>query len=146
MPRTLLVLAVALLGLTATADALGAGYATRTLAQGTSGSDVRALQRYLDAAGYDTSADGQFGPATRRSVVAFESAEDRRVNGRASRGEQRIVRARAKSSGQTEDDPAAEAPTEKAHIGSDGLAVAPASAPDEVHAIIAAGNRIATKP
>ena len=38
------------------------------------------------------------------------------------------------------------APTEKAYIGSDGLAVAPASAPDEVKAIIEAGNAIATKP
>ena len=35
---------------------------------------------------------------------------------------------------------------EKGYIDSNGLAVAPASAPDEVKAIIAAGNRIATKP
>ena len=77
MRRTLPVLVAAALSLTITADAIGAGYATRTLKQGASGSDVRALQRYLDAAGYDTSADGQFGPATRGSVMAFESAEER---------------------------------------------------------------------
>ncbi len=106
---------------------------------------MRALQRYLDAAGYDTSADGQFGPATRRSVMAFESAEERTVNGRASRGEQRMVQARANASGGDEEPPA-EAPTEKAYIGSDGLAVAPASAPEEVKSIIEAGNAIATKP
>ena len=105
---------------------------------------MRALQRYLDAAGYDTTADGQFGPATRRSVMAFESAEQRRVNGRASRAEQRMVRARAASRGS--DEAPSVAPTEKAYINSDGLAVAPASAPDEVKAIIAAGNAIATKP
>jgi peptidoglycan hydrolase-like protein with peptidoglycan-binding domain len=143
MRRTLPVLVAAALSLTITAEAVGAGYATRTLSQGASGSDVRALQRYLDEAGYDTSADGQFGPATRRSVMSFESAEQRTVNGRASRGEQRMVRARASAAG---GDEPAEAPTEKAYIGSDGLAVAPSSAPEEVQAIIEAGNAIATKP
>lgn len=144
MPRKLAALVVAVLSLTVTAEAVGAGYATRTLAQGSSGRDVRALQRYLDAAGYNTTADGQFGPATRRSVMAFESAEQRRVNGRASRTEQRIVRARASSSGS--DEAPAVAPTDKGYINSNGLAVAPASAPAEVKAIIAAGNAIATKP
>jgi cell wall-associated NlpC family hydrolase len=144
MRRTLPVLVAAALSLTISADALGAGYATRTLGQGSSGSDVRALQHYLDGAGYNTTADGQFGPATGRSVMAFESAEQRRVNGRASRAEQRIVRARASA---TQSEPNGEAaPTEKGYLGSDGLAVAPASAPDEVKAIIAAGNAIATKP
>jgi peptidoglycan hydrolase-like protein with peptidoglycan-binding domain len=144
MRRTLPVLVAAALSLTVTAEAVGAGYATRTLAQGSSGSDVRTLQRYLDQAGYDTTADGQFGPATRRSVMKFESAEERRVNGRASRAEQRIVRARAVAA--SGDDDPAEAPTEKGYIDSDGLAVAPSSAPEEVKAIIAAGNTIATKP
>jgi cell wall-associated NlpC family hydrolase len=145
MRRTLPVLVAAALSLTVSAEAVAAGYATRTLRQGSSGSDVRALQRYLDAAGYDTTADGQFGPATRRSVMSFESAEQRRVNGSASRAEQRMVRARASVSGDA--DAPAEAPaTEKAYLGSDGLAVAPTSAPEEVKAIIAAGNAIATKP
>ena len=144
MRRTLAVLVAAALSLTLTAEATAAGYATRTLKQGSSGSDVRALQRYLDQAGYHTTADGQFGPATRRSVMSFESAEQRRVNGAASPGEQRMVRARAGSAG-SGDEPA-EAPTEKAYIGDDGLAVAPSSAPDEVQAIIEAGNTIARKP
>ena len=38
------------------------------------------------------------------------------------------------------------APTGNAVVGPDGLAVAPADAPPQVQAIIAAGNRIATKP
>jgi len=143
MRRTLPVLVAVALSLTITAEAVGAGYATRTLRQGASGSDVRVLQRYLDEAGYDTSADGQFGPATRRSVMSFESAEQRTVNGSASRAEQRMVRARASAAG---GDEPPEAPTEKAYIGSDGLAVAPSSAPDEVQAIIEAGNAIARKP
>ncbi len=143
MRRTLPVLVAVALSLTITAEAVGAGYATRTLRQGASGSDVRGLQRYLDQAGYDTTADGQFGSATRRSVMSFESAEQRTVNGRASRAEQRMVRARASAAG---GDEPSEAPTEKAYIGSDGLAVAPSSAPDEVQAIIEAGNAIARKP
>ncbi len=141
MPRKLPALAVAVLSLTVTADAVGTGYATRTLQVGSSGSDVRALQRYLDRAGYETTADGAFGPATRRSVVAFEVAEERRANGRASRAEQRIARARAASTDSSE-----AAPTDSAYLTSEGVAVAPASAPDEVKAIIEAGNEIATKP
>jgi hypothetical protein len=141
MPRKLPALAVAALSLTMTAEASAAGYATRTLQVGSHGSDVRALQRYLDRAGYDTSADGAFGPATRRSVVAFERAEQRRANGRASRAEQRMVRARASAA-----TPEPPPPADKAYLTPDGVAVAPASAPDEVKAIIEAGNAIATKP
>ena len=140
MSRKLPALAVAVLSLTWSADALAASYATRTLEVGSRGSDVRQPQGYLDRAGYDTVADGQFGPATRRSVIRFERAEERRANGRASRAEQRLVRTRA--AGAATEQPA----TDKAYIGSDGLAVAPASAPAEVRAIIEAGNEIATKP
>jgi peptidoglycan hydrolase-like protein with peptidoglycan-binding domain len=143
MPRKLPVALVAVLSLTITANAAGAGYATRTLQVGSSGSDVRALQRYLDQAGYNTVPDGAFGPATRRSVMSFERHEERRVNGRASRAEQRMVRARASASAPDETEAA---PTEKAYLSSSGMAVAPASAPNEVKAIIEAGNAIATKP
>jgi hypothetical protein len=51
-----------------------------------------------------------------------------------------------------EDDPGAGtqptqlAPGDIAQIGPDGLAIAPATAPDPVKAIIAAGNQIASKP
>jgi len=140
-------LAVAVLCLIVTAEASAAGYATRTLRVGSSGSDVRAFQRYLDRSGFDTTADGAFGPATRRSVMSFERAADRRVNGVASRSEQRIVRARAAAAdgGDSGGEPVQPAP-EKGYVNSDGLAVAPSSAPDEVRAIIDAGNRIAKKP
>jgi cell wall-associated NlpC family hydrolase len=149
MRRSLPALAVAAFSLIPALDAVAAEYASRTLRIGTGGSDVRALQRYLDRAGFDTSVDGQFGPATRRSVVGFETAEERRANGSASRGEQRLVKSRAEAAAQQvpqapESSPVV--PTEKAYLGSDGLAVAPASAPEEVKAIIAAGNEIATKP
>jgi peptidoglycan hydrolase-like protein with peptidoglycan-binding domain len=128
-------------------SATAAPYASRTLSQGTSGSDVRALQRYLDRSGYETTPDGVFGPATARSVRGFETAEDRAADGKATRGEQRLVRTRA-----SEAEPAdqysepTEPATEDAYVGEDGLAVAPASAPEEVQAIIEAGNKIAAKP
>jgi peptidoglycan hydrolase-like protein with peptidoglycan-binding domain len=147
MRRMLPVVVVTALGLTMSVDALAASYASRTLRLGTSGSDVRALQRYLDTAGYETTADGQFGPATKRSVQSFEAAEDRPANGAASRYEQRLVRSRA-ASAEAEQPVVAptETPTEEAYIDANGLAVAPASAPEEVKEIIAAGNEIATKP
>jgi peptidoglycan hydrolase-like protein with peptidoglycan-binding domain len=141
--------AVAALALIPAADAAAASYGSRTLREGSNGSDVKRLQRYLDRAGYETSADGMFGPATARSVRSFETAEDRRANGAASRYEQRLVRSRA---AQAElEEPAVEVPApapagEKAYIDENGLAVAPASAPPEVQAIIAAGNEISTKP
>src|SRR6185503_14594965 len=80
-------------------------------------------------------------------VMSFERAADRRVNGVASRSEQRIVRARAAAAdgGDSGGEPVQPAP-EKGYVNSDGLAVAPSSAPDEVRAIIDAGNRIAKKP
>ena len=147
MPRKLPALAVAVLSLIVTAEASAAGYATRTLKHGSSGSDVRAFQRYLDTAGFDTTADGAVRAATRRSVMAFESAEDRTAS---------TVRRRAASS-------AWPAPTRQPRRAGttavsrcadareglrrhDGLAVAPSSAPAEVQAIIAAGQPIATKP
>jgi cell wall-associated NlpC family hydrolase len=150
MRRTLPVLAATALSLTITAEAVAAGYATRTLKTGSTGSDVRVLQRYLDQAGFDTDVDGQFGPGTRGSVMSFERSEARRANGKASTAEQRLVQARAETAElETEEAPlteAPEAPVEEAYIGDDGLAVAPASAPEEVKSIIAAGNEIATKP
>jgi peptidoglycan hydrolase-like protein with peptidoglycan-binding domain len=128
-----------------TAGAAAAPYASRTLAKGTSGGDVEKLQRYLDDAGYETAPDGEFGPATARSVRSFEAAEQRSVDGRATRSDQLLVRTRAD---EVEPDPVAETEpaAEEAYIGEDGLAVAPASAPEEVREIIEAGNRIAAKP
>jgi peptidoglycan hydrolase-like protein with peptidoglycan-binding domain len=133
--------AVAAFALMPAGGAAAAPYASRTLEQGTSGSDVKTLQRYLDDAGYETTPDGAFGPATARSLRSFESAEQRSPDGVATRYEQRLVRDRA-----GEEADVAEPATEEAYIGDDGLAVAPASAPEEVRAIIEAGNEIASKP
>jgi peptidoglycan hydrolase-like protein with peptidoglycan-binding domain len=146
-------LVAAALALLPAADAAAAQYASRTLAVGTSGSDVKALQRYLDRAGYDTTADGEFGSATAASVRSFEADERRRQDGRATRYEQRLVRVQAKAasapSGGGASSEATETPTSTAgdaYVNDSGLAVAPDSAPEEVKQIIAAGNKIASKP
>lgn len=143
MHRTLRAgVAAVALSLICVANAAAAPYASRTLSKGTSGGDVETLQRYLDEAGYETTADGEFGPATARSVRGFEAAEQRTVDGKATRSDQQLVQTRAEE-GDTE--PAVEE-TEEAYVDDSGLAVAPASAPEEVQEIIAAGNKIATKP
>ncbi|MBN1530315.1 MAG: peptidoglycan-binding protein [Thermoleophilaceae bacterium] len=146
MHRTLPALAgVALAAVVPAADALAAPYASRTLREGSSGSDVRALQRYLDRTGQETTADGEFGPATAASLRDFEAAEDRRANGVASRSDQRLVR-RVASETDVEPTDGYTEPTAAGSVGPDGLAVPPADAPPEVAAIIEAGNAIARKP
>src|SRR5919106_4249416 len=117
--------AVAALALIPAADAAAASYGSRTLREGSTGGDVKRLQRFLDRVGYDTSADGIFGPATARSVRSFEADEERRTNGAATRYEQRLVRARAADAPPVEEVVVGPA-GEEAYIGSDGLAVAPA--------------------
>ena len=123
--------------------AIAAPYASRTLKQGSSGSDVEKLQGFLDDAGYATTADGAFGPNTARSVRRFENTEGRTVDGKATRSDQRLVESRADAEAASE---LASEPTEDAYVDDEGLAHAPASAPSEVQDIIAAGNKIASKP
>jgi peptidoglycan hydrolase-like protein with peptidoglycan-binding domain len=147
----------AALALIPAADATAAPYASRTLTVGSSGSDVKALQRYLDRAGYDTAADGEFGSGTAGSMRSFEADKQRRQDGRATRYEQRLVRALAKASSSSGGGGASTEATETppdtppsttgdAYVDDSGLAVAPSSAPAEVQQIIAAGNKIASKP
>jgi cell wall-associated NlpC family hydrolase len=146
MHRTLPALAgVVLAAVVPAADALAAPYASRTLREGSSGGDVRALQRYLDRSGHATGVDGQFGPGTASSVRDFEAEKGRRVNGVASRAEQRLARRVAARSAADPPEGYTE-PTAEGSVGADGLAVPPADAPPEVVAIIEAGNKIAKKP
>ena len=119
-------------------------FGKRPLYQGMHGRDVRVLQDFLTRAGFNTTIDGQFGPGTAKRVRAWETKEQRRVDGRVSRPDAKALRITVELSSARQ--PLAQPATGKAVVGSDGLAVAPADAPPQVQAIIDAGNRIATKP
>jgi peptidoglycan hydrolase-like protein with peptidoglycan-binding domain len=127
------------------AEAAAARFGERTLRQGMSGSDVKTLQRHLDELGHETTVDGQFGPATRRSVKGFERDEDRRVNGVVSRSDAAAIE-EAVETGDAEVEEEVAPATGEATLTDDGLAVAPADAPEEVKQIIEAGNEIADAP
>jgi peptidoglycan hydrolase-like protein with peptidoglycan-binding domain len=115
--------------------------------RGMSGHDIRVLQDFLKRAGFNVSVDGEFGATTEKAVKKFETAQSRTVDGIMDAADIDALRTLA-----GEDDPGAGtmptqlAPGDTAQIGSDGLAIAPASAPPQVQAIIAAGNQIASKP
>ena len=118
-------------------------FGKRPLHQGMRGRDVRVLQDYLTRAGFKTYVDGQFGRGTARNVRAWETQEQRKVDGKVSRPDARALRVTVESSSRK---PLAAPATGKAVVGPDGLAVAPTDAPPLVRAIIEAGNRIAKKP
>ena len=143
---------LALIATTAAAvptSATAASYGSRTMREGTNGKDVRQLQRYLTQAGFETTADGAFGPLTARSVHRFERSDGRPVNGVVPPRDARAIEAEATEATSEQTEPVEETqPTEtgRARITSDGLAVAPADAPEAVKQVIAAGNEIAKKP
>ena len=146
----------------------------RTLEQGDRGGDVRLLQTYLKRAGVHTSVDGIFGSATKSAVRDFERAQRRRVDGKVTPADVVVLKDVALNGGavasaaatggampkaqplptpkdQPLPTPSAAPPLRLgpgmlATVGPDGLATAPTQAPPVVQQIIAAGNRIATKP
>jgi hypothetical protein len=146
-----------------------ARYAARTLTVGSTGSDVKQLQKYLTRVGLRTSADGQYGRGTAKNVKAFEREKGRRADGRATPSDQRLLKQTARSAGTQRpsdssstdgtggsayDDsepsnppPSSGNSTGKATISADGrTAVAPDDAPQEVVDAIAAANKITNKP
>jgi peptidoglycan hydrolase-like protein with peptidoglycan-binding domain len=130
------------------ADAAAANqtFGKRPLRIGMRGRDVRVLQDFLSRAGFNTTVDGQFGRGTARRVRSWERRADRKVDGRVSRPDARVLRTTVESSSALAPTAPVVPPTGKAVVGDDGLATAPTDAPPLVQAIIAAGNRIATKP
>nr|WP_246345609.1 peptidoglycan-binding protein [Conexibacter arvalis] len=121
----------------------------RVLRRGMKGQDVRVLQDYLNRAGFDTSIDGAFGPGTLRMVKRFQQAQELKANGvvdaKTVAALRRIGDADS-AGGANFDMTTVEAPVGRAKLLSNGLAVAPADAPQAVKDVIAAGNEIATKP
>jgi hypothetical protein len=115
------------------------------------GTDVRVLQDFLTKVGVRTTVDGQYGPGTASRVRSWERKSSLPVNGRVTRTDAATLRGQvSQGAGALQNtggaQPVAAAPTASATLGSDGLAVAPAGAPPEVAAVIAAANRIVGKP
>jgi cell wall-associated NlpC family hydrolase len=110
------------------------------------GTDVRVLQDFLTKAGVKTKVDGQYGPRTTRSVRRWERKSKLPIDGRMPKSDSATLRMQvAPSTGGTQSLPAP-APTANATLGADGKAIAPAGAPPEVVAVIAAANEIVGKP
>jgi len=137
------------------ADAAHRGLGTRTLAEGAKGWDVRVLQDFLTRTGVGTPIDGRFGSATRVKLRTWErrKAPLTRVDGRLSRAEAPLLRQDVEAAEASRAPAPAPAPAaapasagEQATIAADGKAVAPASAPEPVKAMIAAANAIHAKP
>ena len=130
--------AVALAALALLPTSAEAAFGDRPLRLGHRGHDVRVLQSSLTRLGQPTAVDGVFGRATRRSVRGYERAEELRIDGRVSRPQARGMRGRLAQT---------VAPVAGATLSADGrTAVAPAGAPPQVAAAIAAANRITRKP
>jgi len=127
-------------------------FGSRTLERPMRGADVRILQRLLTAWGLPLEVDGVFGRHTTRRVRPWGRNSGRRMNGRVSRREARalqlaVERGEHLPGWEPAPDPTTvTTPGAKATIGPGGEAIAPASAPAAVKAMIAAGNRIHDKP
>ncbi|TML27521.1 MAG: peptidoglycan-binding protein [Actinobacteria bacterium] len=156
-------LAAAALGAALGAPAVAqAKLGDRVLRFGQRGADVRALQGYLDAAGYQLPETGRFDAATRVRVRWFQADAGMSPTGvvtlQVARAIIRTATAPAGSAGGTAyQRPATQPPGptpagvttvagSRARVLSNGLAAAPANAPAEVKAIIASGNQIAKLP
>jgi peptidoglycan hydrolase-like protein with peptidoglycan-binding domain len=117
---------------------------------GMSGHDVKVLQDLLGRAGFKARVDGQYGRATTRAVRAFEKAQQLPADATFDAADINSLRAILGAQPNADDPqsatPAPLAPGDQAQLGPDGLAIAPANAPDAVKQIIAAGNVIAKKP
>jgi cell wall-associated NlpC family hydrolase len=144
--RTVVVVLAGLCALAVTAAPAGAtALGWRVLHTGMSGGDVKRMQTLLTRLGFAAQADGEFGAATKRALMQFEGADHLTVDGVLSRADASVLRHAAGAAAPTA--PAATtSPGATASVGADGLAVAPADAPDVVKAVIAAGNAIARTP
>ncbi len=117
----------------------------RVLKKGMQGHDVRVLQDYLSRAGFPTPIVGVFGPQTLANVKRFQKAHGLKADGVVGAGTVQALRSMGDSAGNSSPAPS-DAPIGHATVRSDGTAVAPSDAPQVVKEVIAAGNRIATKP
>jgi len=134
-------------------DTVGAGK-SRSLGdripvrRGMSGHDVKVLQDFLKRAGHKVSIDGEFGAGTVKALRRFEKVNGLDVDGLVDANDIAVLRGQAAAGpdAPVAAAPAPLAPGDRAQVGPDGLAIAPANAPEPVKMIIAAGNAIAKKP
>lgn len=115
---------------------------------GMSGHDVKVLQDFLKRAGLKVTVDGEFGAGTVTAVKSFERTNKLDVNGLVDANDIAVLRGQVAAGPKAASaaTPAPLATGDRAEVGEDGLAIAPANAPDAVKQIIAAGNVIAKKP
>jgi peptidoglycan hydrolase-like protein with peptidoglycan-binding domain len=118
--------------------------------KGMSGHDVKVLQDFLKRAGVkNVTIDGEFGSGTYRAVRSFETTEKLSVDGVVDANDIDVLRGLVEAGGSNAKVAAAPlplAPGDRAKLTSDGLAMAPANAPEPIKQIIAAGNKIAKTP
>jgi len=115
--------------------------------QGMSGHDIKVLQDFLGRAGFKTSIDGEFGTGTVKAVNRFEKANGLPVDAIIDANDIDVLRGQvaAGPNAPAAAQPLQLAPGDRAKVGPDGKAIAPANAPEPVKAIIAAGNAISHK-
>jgi cell wall-associated NlpC family hydrolase len=121
----------------------------RALKTGLDGHDVRVAQDYLRRAGFHVRVDGNYGSGTVRAVKQFEKANGRTTDGRLSLTDIKFLRGFVERGGviaRVRGVKAVAATVDHAGLNADGTATPPTEAPPEVAQIIAAANRIATKP
>jgi hypothetical protein len=131
-----------------------AKFGDRPLERGDEGRHVRVLQRWLTLVGFETTVDGAYGRRTEQAVRRYERQFRMHVDGRISRLQARGLRKRAYRAfaerARLQQQQAASTATtagEQAVLSADGrTAIAPASAPPQVKAAIAAANEITNKP
>jgi cell wall-associated NlpC family hydrolase len=122
---------------------------SRALKRGTTGHDVRVAQDYLRRAGFAVQVDGTYGDGTVRAVRQFEAANGVKQDGLLDLPQIDLLRGFVERGGRVasaRNVRAVQATAETAGLSADGTATPPAGAPPEIAAIIAAGNRIATRP
>ena len=119
----------------------------RVLRPGMHGHDVRVLQAYLTVDGYPTTVDGDYGPATKSSVVSWQGANGVTANAVFTYSDSRKLRedvAKVEASPRAKHNKLQTTPGATATIEANGDARAPASAPRAVKTMIAAANSIDT--
>ncbi|PTL60415.1 hypothetical protein C7Y72_12570 [Paraconexibacter algicola] len=129
----------------ASTDRLGERIPVR---RGMSGRDVKMLQDFLTRTGTRTTIDGEFGTGTYKAVRTFERSNGLTIDGIVDANDIAVLRGQldAGPNAAVGAKPLELAPGDRAKVGPDGKAIAPANAPQAVKDFIAAGNAISHKP